>query len=152
MSYFTSGKLISNSYHQNPAIKETLDEAGNTVVINTQRVPKINTILLKYNHKSVPSGPEGDLVPINQLEPLLQSMIQEVNALLEERPIWTRRAITNRLSRPLGNYPAKSAFQYCAYMFRSGPWRDSLIKFGVDPRSDPKYRIYQTLFFKVKSE
>jgi general transcription factor 3C polypeptide 5 (transcription factor C subunit 1) len=27
---------------------------------------------------------------------------------------------------------------------------DAVIKYGVDPRSDPKYRIYQTLMFKLK--
>ena len=71
--------------------------------------------------------------------------------LLEERPIWTRRAIGNRLVAPGREWSnvAKHVYQYAGYMFRSGPWRDAVTKFGVDPRSDPKYRIYQTMTFQI---
>jgi len=34
-------------------------------------------------------------------------------------------------------------------MFRSGPWRDAIVTLGLDPRTDPQYRIYQTLMFQL---
>lgn len=43
----------------------------------------------------------------------------------------------------------KDATQYCGYSFRSGPWKDALVKFGLDPRKDPKYRFYQTAQFQL---
>lgn len=43
----------------------------------------------------------------------------------------------------------KEATQWVGYSFRAGPWRDSLVKYGVDPRKDPKYRVYQTLMFQL---
>ena len=39
-----------------------------------------------------------------------------------------------------------------AYQFKGGPWRDAVVFYGVDPRTDPKYRIYQTLMFKLPKQ
>jgi general transcription factor 3C polypeptide 5 (transcription factor C subunit 1) len=35
------------------------------------------------------------------------------------------------------------------YSFKSGPFRDTLVKYGLDPRADPKYRCYQTFSFQL---
>lgn len=51
-----------------------------------------------------------------------------------------------------GIYLLKSAIQYVGYQFRGGPWRDAIVRYGVDPRSDPSYRIYQTIFFKIVTD
>lgn len=34
-------------------------------------------------------------------------------------------------------------------MWRAGPWRDACVIYGLDPRLDPKYRMYQTVFFQM---
>jgi general transcription factor 3C polypeptide 5 (transcription factor C subunit 1) len=41
------------------------------------------------------------------------------------------------------------SWAYLGYMFKSGPFKDTLIKFGVDPRTDPKYREYQSIAIQV---
>lgn len=41
----------------------------------------------------------------------------------------------------------RQAAVYCGYFFESGPWREALIAWGVDPRKDPQYRKYQTVSF-----
>lgn len=41
----------------------------------------------------------------------------------------------------------RQAAVYCGYFFESGPWREALISWGVDPRKDPQYRKYQTVSF-----
>ena len=69
--------------------------------------------------------------------------------MLDERPVWTRRALSNRIAVPEWNNIGKFVYQYVGYTFRSGPWREALIKFGVDPRTDPRYRIYQTMTFRL---
>ncbi len=46
----------------------------------------------------------------------------------------------------------KRALQYVGYQFKGGPWRDAIIKYGIDPRSSPLYRQYQTFFFKLYEE
>ena len=139
------------SYHQNPAVKRMVDDFGNVTTFNTQSANKILTQMVTYDVESVPTGPRDDLEPIDVLVPLIQDSIERLRQLLEERPIWTRRAIGNRLAAPGRKWSsvAKQIYQYAGYMFRSGPWRDAVVKFGVDPRSDPKYRIYQTMTFQI---
>lgn len=43
----------------------------------------------------------------------------------------------------------KLYLNYAAYQFKGGPWRDSVMPYGFDPRTDPQYRIYQTVMFKL---
>ena len=43
---------------------------------------------------------------------------------------------------------SRTVIPYVGYMFRSGPWREAIVKYGVDPRNDPKYRIFQTMTFQ----
>lgn len=63
----------------------------------------------------------------------------------------TRRVTTNFLPYDI-EYHARQAWAYVGYVFPTGPWKDALIRFGVDPRSDPKYRFYQLLKFKLVTD
>lgn len=106
-----------------------------------------------YDVDSVPNGPADDLTPVASLEPAMQRLIEGARLLFEQRPIWTRRALRNNLSltdwNTVGSNSAKYIFQYVGYIWASGPWRDALVKFGIDPRKDPSYRIYQTMMFML---
>ena len=82
----------------------------------------------------------------------LKYLLKRLENFWTSDPIWTRRGILNTLRNVEGLYSAKYAYQYVGYMFRSGPWREAVIKYGVDPRLDPKYRIYQTMFFQLENE
>lgn len=136
-------------YHQNPNIRLEVNSAtGENVLINQSRPSKIDMAYLAPNIEKVPEGPSS-AVPN---DPMLESLIFELKKVLDERPIWTRRALANRVGDVPGIYLFKTALQYVGYQFRAGPFRDAVIKYGVDPRTDPKYRIYQTLFFKVYDE
>lgn len=136
-------------YHQNPTIKIAIDPlTGQKTVFNHSTPAKLGTLYIPHD---IPVAPTQPLSPPPQ-DPVLLSLIAELNAALDERPIWTRRAITNRVSASPGIYLLKPAIQYVGYQFRGGPWRDAIIKYGIDPRTDPKYRFYQTLFFKIFDE
>lgn len=136
-------------YHQNSNIKVTINTAGQRVLVNQSDPAKLQTLYVSHKIDQVPAAPPLP-DPIN--EPRLQEMIDETRIALQERPIWTRRALLNRLARPDAMYSLKKTIQYVGYQFRGGPWRDSVIKFGIDPRKDPKYSVYQTLFFKIFDE
>lgn len=116
-----------------------------------QAPQKINTEIVLYNVETVPHGVSRDSKPIANLDSAQREMIDRVRKLFEERPIWTRRALNNQLPDKAPNFLLKYAISYCGYTFRSGPWRDAIVRFGVDPRTDPKYRIYQTLMFQLVS-
>ena len=84
----------------------------------------------------------------------MQRLIHQAQLLLEERPIWTRRALRNRLSEDdwniIGSNAARYIYQHVGYLWASGPWRDAIVRFGIDPRKDPEYRIYQTMMFVIE--
>jgi general transcription factor 3C polypeptide 5 (transcription factor C subunit 1) len=138
---------INWGYHQNPNIKFSTDQqTGETILTNQSRAPKINTYYVPYDTPTVPTHPPALPPP----DPILQSLLTDLRVALTERPVWTRRAILNRIPRSNpGIYLLKPAIQYVAYQFRGGPWRDAIVRYGIDPRSSPEYRIYQTLFFKI---
>ena len=78
-------------------------------------------------------------------------MIKDLEKFLERRPITTLRvALNNQIAR--SKIKLQSLASYVAYGFISGPWREALILFGVDPRLDPKYRFFQTLRFQTRNK
>ncbi|CAM9020249.1 unnamed protein product [Wickerhamomyces anomalus] len=68
--------------------------------------------------------------------------------LFDEKPIWIRKHLEAILPNPLKPC-LKYALPQISYSFTKGPWRQSYIKFGIDPRTSPKYGKYQTEGFRV---
>ncbi|KAJ4302171.1 tau 95 subunit of transcription factor TFIIIC [Collariella sp. IMI 366227] len=84
----------------------------------------------------------------------IAAIITEMRLAMDERPIWTRRSMWNRLGAKFAELPkngglVRHCLQYAGYQFKGGPWRDALVRYGLDPRTDPRYRVYQTLIFKL---
>jgi general transcription factor 3C polypeptide 5 (transcription factor C subunit 1) len=134
------------AYAQNPLVQTTIDPStGQKTVKNKSKSKRLDSNYIHHTQDAVPDGPKVS-VPN---DPMLISLIELIHEALELRPIWTRRALVNHL----GDVPAvhlfKHAIQYVGYQFRGGPWRDGIIKFGLDPRKDIKCRVYQTVFFKL---
>lgn len=87
-------------------------------------------------------------------DPDVQSFVAELKLVFDERPIWTRRALINRINnhRHYDTLLLKTSLKYVCYQFRSGPFRDCLVKYGIDPRGDQKYSIYQSIYFRALDE
>ncbi|KAJ6110782.1 RNA polymerase III transcription factor subunit [Penicillium sp. IBT 16267x] len=136
-------------YRQNPGVKQTLDESGQIITENTQQATKIRTHLVAHDIPEVPSKPQESLPPIQTLDVTLRRVIEFVSELFDKRPIWTRRAIRNFLHSDEQRYLLRLAIPYVGYIFRAGPWRDAIIKLGVDPRTSPEFRHYQTFMFRL---
>lgn len=77
-------------------------------------------------------------------------VVEQLRECFELRPIWTRRALEDYFGSHKIRGEIKEALPYVSYQFHGGPWRDACIKLGVDPRTDPESRIYQTFIFKIK--
>lgn len=136
-------------WHQNPNIIQTVDqETGEAALLNRSRSRKFQIEYLSHDAEDTPSAPPPNMPN----DPDLLSLVGELNEALNERPLWTRRALANRVGNSPYLYLLKPALQYVGYQFKGGPFRDAVIKFGIDPRSDPKYRMYQTIFFKLYEE
>jgi len=144
------GSKPATSYRQNPNVKfekpQNPDERPSAY--NSQKAPK------PIMHKVVPNAPSiPDCSPVplpaeDTLDELQQKAITAIRKILEERPIVSRRVLMNKLPGEV-EYYLRHAWGYCGYFFTSGPWKDMLIKFGIDPRTDPHYRQYQVLKFKL---
>lgn len=109
-----------------------------------------------YDVPEVPQAPSNRLPPVESLDPVIQRLIRDARSIMEERPIFTRRALINSLpaadSKIIVENSSKQIYQYIGYGFASGPWRDCIVRFGVDPRKDRKYRKYQAVMFMLESE
>lgn len=119
------------------------------MIINTQQGAKLLTHLVPCDVESVPTKASEELSPIESLDNALKQLIAFLQKLFDQRPVWTRRGLRNHLTSNEEKYILRIAIPYVAYIFRSGPWRDAIVKFGYDPRTDPEARIYQTLMFRI---
>ncbi|KAH7318186.1 RNA polymerase III transcription factor IIIC subunit-domain-containing protein [Stachybotrys elegans] len=142
---FTNTKLPFNYFFsQNPYVRATAD--GDT--INTTAVKQVGYFIGAED----PTPTEAQLPP-DMMDPRVVDVIGQLEAAFEDRPVWTRRSLLNHLGGKLRNWnELKKYLNYVAYQFKGGPWRDGVVPYGVDPRSDPKYRIYQTLMFKLPKQ
>lgn len=139
---FTHMSLPFNYFYaQNPYVRTT--ETGET--FNATAVKHVGYFIGADD--PVPTEPQ--MAP-NMTDPRMVEIIAELEAAFIDRPLWTRRSLMNQLGGKLRNWnELKKYLNYVAYQFKGGPWRDSVIPYGVDPRTDPKYRVYQTLMFKL---
>ncbi|KAF2090691.1 hypothetical protein K490DRAFT_7768, partial [Saccharata proteae CBS 121410] len=147
-SYTNMNVPLIYSYRQNPAVKITQDDSGKNVLTNVKAIRGFVVHTIDAHAPDVHHAPPFLPKPEHELDSITQEVVQKIRAMLEERPVMTRRYIKNHLP-PRVFDAQRTAYPYVGYSFRSGPWRDTLVKYGVDPRKDPKYRIYQTVMFKM---
>ncbi|KAK6453180.1 hypothetical protein FP744_10009432 [Trichoderma asperellum] len=131
-------------YSQNPYVR--LTEDGGTV--NTTAVKQVGHFI--GTEDAAPAGPQ---IPPDMTDPRMVEVIAQLEEAFAHRPVWTRRSLLNHLAGKLRNWnELKKYLNYAAYQFKGGPWRDGVVPYGIDPRTDPKYRIYQTLMFKLPKQ
>ncbi|CAK7265304.1 tau 95 subunit of transcription factor TFIIIC [Sporothrix epigloea] len=151
--FFTTTALpFPYFYSQNPFVKEVVSSHDGAVrLVNSTAASPIVGYQLAFDDEPVPTGPPAALDPITgrRRVAILDAMRQAV----EERPIWTRRGLVNRMvaatGLPLTENRLKPYFAHVCYQFKGGPWRDTLVRYGIDPRTDPACRQYQTMQFKL---
>ncbi|KAF3770984.1 hypothetical protein M406DRAFT_226956, partial [Cryphonectria parasitica EP155] len=147
-------------YSQNPYVRAVnKDDGGFEMVNTTAKVKSVGHFI--GIRDPIPPAPSGRP---NVRDPLFDDVVRAMRVCMEERPVWTRRSIINRLvtlaydpDHPEKRIPAnlsqqivKNAIQFAGYQFKGGPWRDALVKYGYDPRADPSSRIYQCLIFRLR--
>ncbi|KAI1819161.1 hypothetical protein F4861DRAFT_528025 [Xylaria intraflava] len=147
--HFTDKVIGFNyNYEQNPGIVDQgLDEEGETRLVNRQGRNKFS--YGHFIHHDAFPAPDRPTRMDGEAQKIPDSLIQQLRDAMEKRPVWTRRAIVNQVRGTYTESILKVALQLMGYQFRGGPFRDAIVKYGIDPRYDPKYRKYQTLSFKL---
>lgn len=71
-----------------------------------------------------------------------------IQKMLEKEPVMLRRQIDGLLPPNLRRH-LKKILPIVSYSFRKGNWRNTCIRYGVDPRSDRLFSIYQSEAFRL---
>jgi RNA polymerase III transcription factor (TF)IIIC subunit HTH domain len=99
---------------------------------------------------SVPTEPHEGI--LNQLPKLHRDLLERLQQLFEERPIWTRIALANQFEVPRDRQTIifnKALIPQVCYTIIDGPWKDTLVRYGYDVRLEKEARIYQRISFRV---
>ncbi|EIN10874.1 hypothetical protein PUNSTDRAFT_119730 [Punctularia strigosozonata HHB-11173 SS5] len=141
------------NYKSNPAsavITSVNDETGEekSRLINQMRWKGLGPTSISFSDADIPLHP-----PVTAEERRAQvnlHLLKRLEHLFEKRPIWSRTALMNQFTpseaREIHN--SKSMLPLVSYVFSGGPWRDTHVRFGYDPRKDPQARFYQRLYFR----
>ncbi|KAI0347043.1 hypothetical protein BDW22DRAFT_1321372 [Trametopsis cervina] len=140
-------------YKPNPASVVTSvvdEETGEEVkrLINRSRWPGFGPIAINFADNGVPDKPSDTIE--EQRAQADQKLLARLQELFQERPVWTRTAIFNQFSAPEVReiLNAKYLLPLVSYVFQDGPWRDTQVRLGYDPREDPQARFYQRVYFR----
>ncbi|KAJ2934541.1 hypothetical protein H1R20_g2576, partial [Candolleomyces eurysporus] len=117
-------------------------------LINKMRWKGYGPASIMFSDSQVPLNPPDAVEKgRDQANPKL---LEKLHELFATRPIWTRMSLFNQFtaleSREILN--SKVMLPLVCYVFQDGPWRDTLVKFGYDPRSDSNARFFQRLYFR----
>ncbi|MBN3297607.1 TF3C5 factor, partial [Amia calva] len=122
----------------------------NLIGLSRARRPH-NAIFINFEDKEVPMGPLEAAVQNWQRvcnHPNERRAEEEMRKLFETRPVWSRNAVKSNLE--IHPEKLKLLLPYVAYYMLTGPWRSLWVKFGYDPRKDPKAKAYQVLDFRIR--
>ncbi|EJD01218.1 uncharacterized protein FOMMEDRAFT_158350 [Fomitiporia mediterranea MF3/22] len=117
-------------------------------LINRARWKGYGPATVSFSDKTIPLGPpEAVAKATTESDKRILDLLKQ---RFDERPCWTKTALFNQFnagdSRELMN--SKHLLPSVCYVFSDGPWRDTLLKFGYDPRAEPSARFYQRLYFR----
>jgi len=138
-------------YRQAYGVVYKFDSEGNPVCETSHIGYKRVAEPLAADIPTVPLGPPDALRKSGRQDDLVLRAVIDLKRLLETRPLASKRVFGN-LFLDYSEDILKEANQWAGYYFSAGPWRDLLIGFGVDPRTDSKYRFYQTLTFTMDKD
>lgn len=144
---FVQGQPFRYDYSQVEGLVWRTDGTGKEIPQNTGIVLKRLLEPLTVDAKEVPVRPPQGLQMRGNYQQV-QDAAMRLQQLLDKRPMMTKRAAMNQLPG-VSESTYKDAAEFVGYSFKGGPFRDLLIRFGIDPRSDPAYRHFQVLAFQM---
>ncbi|KAJ8086409.1 tau 95 subunit of transcription factor TFIIIC [Marasmius tenuissimus] len=141
------------NYKANPAsmVSTALDEETGEEkkrLINRMRWKGYGPAAIAFHDSTVPEKPPQNVEDArNQVD---GEIVKKIEALFQDRPIWTRMSLFNQLTPAMAReiHNSKIILPLVCYVFQDGPWRDTLVRFSYDPRKDSDARFYQRLYFR----
>ncbi|KAL7753395.1 tau 95 subunit of transcription factor TFIIIC [Sorochytrium milnesiophthora] len=132
---------LSYDFERNPAVVKVRRRQpdGTYKVVLVNRLEREKAVAIFRHADSTDPIPTAPL-PAAAWAPKIirKEEIDLMVKLFEERPMWTKVAIMARL------------LPMHAYYMSNGPYQKVWVRFGVDPTSDRKYRMYQIIDIRDK--
>ncbi|WFC94430.1 tau 95 subunit of transcription factor TFIIIC [Malassezia brasiliensis] len=129
------------------------DERVVTRYLNRSRWRNMAPVAVKFAQSdAVPTGPDEALARVT-FSDRQQALLEKLDEHFAVRPVWSRLSLLNQF-RPSDArvlVQAKELFAVAAYTFADGPWRDTLVRFGYDPRKEPESRFFQRIHLRGKA-
>lgn len=91
-------------------------------------------------HRKLRPTSAANIEPPSAIKPAVDTL----NTFLATRPIASRLVLQNNHPDIL-MYKIDAASTWLGTKNHGGPWKDCLVRNGIDPTSDPKYRFYQVV-------
>ncbi|PWN52256.1 hypothetical protein IE53DRAFT_367370 [Violaceomyces palustris] len=118
---------------------------------NRARIANVSPISWKVSDPKIPTRPPLDVVKRKSKIP--NEVVGAVSSLFEQRPIWTRRALLNSLDDKIRDEINSTNGKLCIALLSfsavGGPWRDTILRMGYDPRKNKEDRFYQRVFLRA---
>ncbi|XP_028664413.2 general transcription factor 3C polypeptide 5 [Erpetoichthys calabaricus] len=122
----------------------------NLIGLSRARRPH-NAIFVNFEDKEVPKEPmKAAVLKWKRLHGHTNDFKLEeaIKQMFDVRPIWSRNAVKANLD--IHPDKLKLLLPFVAYYMLTGPWRSMWVRFGYDPRKDPKSKVYQVLDFRIR--
>ncbi|KAG8891122.1 tau 95 subunit of transcription factor TFIIIC [Tulasnella sp. 332] len=118
-------------------------------MINKTRFKGFGTLSIAFHDPGpVPSGLTEHMLTAEAS--VNTALLKRVRELFDTRPIWARNALFAQFSfterREI--FHSKILIPLASYGFSDGPFRDTYIRFGYDPRKNPEARFFQRVTFR----
>lgn len=112
----------------------------------------IRSLSISFDSAEVPSQPVCKRPPSTDFFTTLE-------AFFNDRPIWLKNSLLQSLpeeEKPSKNHLKQyflcSLLAWFAYSFENGPWRNTYVKLGYDPRFFPDSLVFQVIDFRSREE
>ncbi|KAI8083091.1 RNA polymerase III transcription factor IIIC subunit-domain-containing protein [Halteromyces radiatus] len=115
-----------------------------TKLVNLSTTNSMDRTIISFETNKIPTKPPSSKHLFGDALELKEKMEQ----LYEDRPIWSKHALRSRMNVDDDKY-FMEALASIAYSFQNGPWRDCWVKYGVDPKEDQRYAMYQQVDIRM---
>jgi general transcription factor 3C polypeptide 5 (transcription factor C subunit 1) len=113
--------------------------------------PQLRDLRIDHEDTEYPSRANRHLPKVEYMDTIVSNtIVPKLKAKLDARPIITR-LVYWALLKGHRDTNIRRSLPYVSFYLDKGPWRNTIVKLGVDPRKDPKMRIYQTISFSKAS-
>ena len=137
-------------FYKNDSAKFVPSKSNKTLIGMNRPRRNHNAILVKFEEEMPKQLLKEAMDAVQKAiqNPTILDKFNEVKVLFNQRPIWSKNALQNKMS--VSSSLLTLLLPAVAYYYSTGPWRSLWVRIGYDPKSDPHSKQYQVLDFRIR--